>query len=329
MPTLYLHCGLHKTGTTSLQKALHDNRDWLARQGVLYPETGLTDDPHAWGHHAAALALHHPGPGRRMWEALRAEADASGAERVVISSEALSDLPVPGLPALRPFRMIATCFTGWDIRMVCYLRPQAEMLASLYVQQVKAGGETRDICDFMVQAAPKLDYAGWLTGPAQVFGRAAILLRRYQPDRLHGGDTVSDFLHLLGLDPETGFRRPRASLNAGLTARGLDEMLAANRRFAGAPRRLARARARIVAAHPAPAFAGADPLGPELRRAVAALYALRNRHLARTYLGEPDGLFFPGEGRAGPDPAGQGTVPSRPQAAAGNAGFPFRDWPEC
>ena len=36
-----LHIGLPKTGTTSLQAALSENRESLLRHGVVYPETGL------------------------------------------------------------------------------------------------------------------------------------------------------------------------------------------------------------------------------------------------------------------------------------------------
>src|SRR5579872_2464653 len=36
MPTV-LHIGLHKTGTSTLQEALADRVDWLARRGVHYP----------------------------------------------------------------------------------------------------------------------------------------------------------------------------------------------------------------------------------------------------------------------------------------------------
>ena len=98
MPTLFIHTGLHKTGTTSLQKAFFDNRRVLARQGLLYPDTGLSPNPGNWGHHELALALRQQESGEALWQALRAEADASGLDRVLVSSETLSHLPYPRLP---------------------------------------------------------------------------------------------------------------------------------------------------------------------------------------------------------------------------------------
>lgn len=40
MKTLYLHIGLHKTGSTSLQSALFENLDILKARGYLLPEAG-------------------------------------------------------------------------------------------------------------------------------------------------------------------------------------------------------------------------------------------------------------------------------------------------
>jgi len=35
--TVYLHIGLHKTGTTFLQNVLRANTEALAEQGIIYP----------------------------------------------------------------------------------------------------------------------------------------------------------------------------------------------------------------------------------------------------------------------------------------------------
>lgn len=46
-PTLLIHIGLPKTGTTYIQNLLFSNRDELSKQGVLYPLAGLNGTGHA------------------------------------------------------------------------------------------------------------------------------------------------------------------------------------------------------------------------------------------------------------------------------------------
>ncbi|WP_210447112.1 hypothetical protein [Vibrio crassostreae] len=47
---IILHVGMPKTGSSALQKILFDNRLWLRKQGVLYPENVTSDDnpKHQW-----------------------------------------------------------------------------------------------------------------------------------------------------------------------------------------------------------------------------------------------------------------------------------------
>jgi len=53
---MYLHIGIHKTGTTSIQMALHAHRDELLNAGVLYPS--LKKD---YNHRESAEYLQSPG----------------------------------------------------------------------------------------------------------------------------------------------------------------------------------------------------------------------------------------------------------------------------
>lgn len=293
MPTLYIHTGLHKTGTTSLQKAFFDNRAALARQGVLYPQTGVPENPNHWGHHDLAYALRNGPRARTLWRELRAEADEAGLDKVVVSSEELSLLPFPGIPPKRSYGIIAESFEGYDIRLICYLRPQAELVASLYNHNVKSVGERGDILDFMARVATRLDYQHYLNTAAMVLGNKAIEVRRYQKHRMVGGDTVSDMADRLGITLGPDFEKPVRSLNPALTAEGMAEMLEANRRHAENPARLKTARQRILAKHRAPSFYEHQVLSDEMCRTIEALYRSKNRQIAKRYLNLDGDLFAP------------------------------------
>ena len=283
MPTLFLHTGQHKTGTTSLQKALADNRAHLERHGFLYPDTGRLAVCGSWGHHDLAYALRDRARGLDLWRALRKEADAAGLDNVIVSSEELSLLPYAGHQPLEAYRVIASCFEGWRIRLITYLRPQADKLASLYNHHVKAIGETRPIIEFLASVSPRLDYNNYLNVAAQGLGHDAIVVRRYT--RIHlNGDIVTDLAEVVGLPLGPAFHRRERLLNPGLTTTGLEAMLDANRRLADDHTRLARERDRIIRNHAADPFSGANPLGEVERRVIEAIYRQRNKNIARHFL---------------------------------------------
>ena len=82
MRRLYLHVGLHKTGTSYLQRLLFENRGLLAEAGL---GLGPFQDPASGSHHPILAAIEREGP-----EAVFARAAETPGERLLISAEELS-----------------------------------------------------------------------------------------------------------------------------------------------------------------------------------------------------------------------------------------------
>jgi len=61
-----LHIGPQKTGTTSLQAAMHARRDDLARHGVVYAGKGMRPRAPIWA--LIGMPDGSPAPPRRKWE---------------------------------------------------------------------------------------------------------------------------------------------------------------------------------------------------------------------------------------------------------------------
>ena len=89
---LFLHIGRPKVGSTALQTLLHDNRELLARRGVLYPESPMLKK----GSHKLALVFQRQLRDARtvescspsdVYDALHAEVERRGLPRVVVSTE--------------------------------------------------------------------------------------------------------------------------------------------------------------------------------------------------------------------------------------------------
>lgn len=203
MAKLYVHCGLHKTGTTALQAFLSSNRDTLARLGVYVPTAGRVS-PQA-GHHNLAWELtrdrRYGARHGNLADLARELAPIVG--DVVISSEDFETLlPKPG--AWAPLLAVAA-ETGRTLVPIVYVLHQAAYVESLYLQCLKAG-VAEEFAAFAEEAVSRgavsrrewvfqFDHARALE-PLAALGPDAIV-RNYH--ELVGGSTVADFLTVLGV----------------------------------------------------------------------------------------------------------------------------------
>jgi hypothetical protein len=130
MAELFVHCGLHKTGTTSIQKSLSSHRERLAGDGLLYPSSGCVSG--TGGHHNIAWEL--IGDRRRRVEPggtseLLAEiSNFSG--NVIVSTEDFETI-LGRVDLLAAISRLAHQAQR-TLNLIVYLRDQLSYIASLY-----------------------------------------------------------------------------------------------------------------------------------------------------------------------------------------------------
>ncbi len=205
MKKIYLHIGLHRTGSTAIQTALRLSKSQLRKQGVLVPEAG-----YAWGgQHQLAWALLDNNPEWYpvsefstvdLFKALRGEINHSQCDKVLISSEDFSLLGLQGnrskLEELKKY------LSDYDVTVVAYLRNQVDYLNSFFHESVKSFDSRFNISGidaFKSDISQLLDYKSLLKQWADVFGRDSLLVTPY---KLADGriDSVDRFFELIKLD---------------------------------------------------------------------------------------------------------------------------------
>jgi hypothetical protein len=133
-PTIYVHVGLPKSGTTFLQDLVREHREALAAEGLLYPMVGVAD------HFLAALdargvytfaGVHHR-QAEGAWAALVDRAAAAG-DRAVISSEVLA--MADGAHARAAMQLLEP----HDTHLVLTARDPARQLVADWQESVKHG----------------------------------------------------------------------------------------------------------------------------------------------------------------------------------------------
>lgn len=302
--SLTLHIGMGKTGTTSLQAFLDRNRARLADAGWLYPRSigrtrhaqfGLWIRPDD----EVENAVRDRRPGTRPYRdaahlrrevprRLLQEVGRTGLRKVLVSDEALYASSEPALERLRQFADDHAS----EVRVVCYLRRQDDLLVSHYQQVVKvratrtlsARVEERDL-------SPTYDFHERLRTWLRIVEPDELVIRRFEPGRFRNGSLYDDFVDAAGLGIPTDDLPPRHR-NESLDAESVELLRLLNlfRREHGSEG-LPDNRALV----PVLAESGRGPTltlpEPELDRFMAQ-WADSNAAVARELLGEPEGLLF-------------------------------------
>lgn len=164
---IILHCGAPKTGSTSFQHMLYENRERMVKAGFYYPAVSRKkreeDD-------IRIVLSNLKGEGSRKKEVRQVRKlierlfSESGAHTMLISNEGLLGKPaIKGNKTFLPkaeesARLMAEALDGYDVELRYFIRDFAGFLPSWYVQQVRMGNEM----DFERFAkAYNLDRATW------------------------------------------------------------------------------------------------------------------------------------------------------------------------
>jgi len=139
MPTIAVHVGAHKTGTSLIQKYLRDKPEQILPYGIRVISRSDTNGLIGWG----AALIDTP---EKLANRLEAETAAGTTVRYVVASHentlgrphrASGDYLYPESPTR--IEALAKVLTGWDAKVIVYLRPQAPFLESYYLQLVQQG----------------------------------------------------------------------------------------------------------------------------------------------------------------------------------------------
>jgi hypothetical protein len=299
MRQLFLHVGTYKTATTTLQALCAQNRDWLVERGVLYPRLRLERSTGTSVNHRLFAERVLADPRSRSFRGLPAywqaemvpQLEACPSQRVLISAEAFSRLPLSPDPARE--EMLRRCLSGFDVRVIVYLRRQDHWYEAMHNQEVKANAEVRALSDYVAGgiALGRADHAKQLEFWARLFGERNLVVRVFEPEQLHQGNIVQDFMPLIGIRDLTGLRAV-PDRNPRL-APGLLEFKRTfvNPRLKNYHQRWTARYVFSVLQRFLPNPQGRS-MSHELACAVMRLHAASNELVARRYLGRESGALF-------------------------------------
>jgi len=187
---LYIHIGLRKAGSSTIQHFFKKNQVALGPLGLVYPKSGLVGA----AHHALYEDLKKNPVGVRPegWAAL-AEEIKGDPRATLVSSEMFEVLKIEHI------RKIPLYFPAdQKFKIIVVLRNPLDLIPSIYSQATKFGSNVLDFDTFFTTLAQKgrLVNLPMVRTWAQVFGWESIEVRLLESAYLEKGDLVSETLKL-------------------------------------------------------------------------------------------------------------------------------------
>lgn len=276
--TVVLHIGIGKTGTSAIQHMLKVSRKQLAEAGIYYPETGASS-----AHHDLAVvgARALDGAQRDRLRAVLAAFEGEGYQRLVLSSESF----VFCTPSY--VRSLADVLEGQDVKVLLYVRKQAELVRSAYLQKMKAGRAAYggDVRCFFEGSRRSFDFMARVEPWVEAFGRASIVARLYDPRR-EAFDVRTDFCEAAGI-PTGSVSRPDRRANPSLPEAFVPLLRRLDRLDLPAEARAALVEELLLLSPDLREGSRRRLITDELREVIEACYAESNAAFAATFLDEP------------------------------------------
>jgi hypothetical protein len=265
--SLVLHLGMHKTGSTWLQRALIDRRAPLLAAGVLVPRAGLAAAfaavrPGGFpGHLALLAAARHGDPA--PWDALEREIADSGCRTVVLSCENMLMPTSADREEVLP-RLLAR-LGGFDaVRLVAFVRRPDRGPEMFYRELVCNGqrGGARSAAEFLVDHGAALTDLPLLFAPWERQSGAPVALVDHDRAAAEGAHWPR-FLAAAGIAAGAAGAPPQGRAYPSATREQVEAARLVNAMVADEGQRIAVLQAFFAAAPPA----GEDaPLLPPAQR---------------------------------------------------------------
>nr|NQU92548.1 hypothetical protein [Bacteroidota bacterium] len=195
MKELFIHTGVHKTGTTALQSFLYNNRDVLLKKhNIRYPK--LDKDQFYFQHNYLATLLKQS-KHDEFATLIKSFVPMSG--RILLSSESFSGhQKIP-----KGMGLVKNLFDR--VKVIVYLRRQDLWIETIYKQLIKMDHirvtDPFEIWLDQFLKKPKgiylCDWMKILEPWVEVFGEENIIVRAYEKIQFSGGTVVKDFLNVL------------------------------------------------------------------------------------------------------------------------------------
>ncbi len=210
--TLYLHVGIHKTGSSSIQHFLYHNRKRLNMSGLLYPSKHSSGYEHYYTSEffdtekqELPYFVEERYQTRENWEsaiqAQRRELLQSSVDKCVLSSEDFWRCN---------YTAISNFYRDFDTKIIIFLRRQDVWLESMLNEYIKMYVNMKHgLTEYVRKIESRVDYYQLLSQWAELFGQENLIIVPFQKTSFPEG-LEKKFLQLIDIPWNVRFQLQQA-----------------------------------------------------------------------------------------------------------------------
>lgn len=309
MATVYLHIGLPKTGSTTIQYFTCDNKDVFEKLGICYPLFPYKYEMVSFrrnGHFLFAPYMNEDGsrdrsrPAAEYEEALNTlEELGKKYDKIILTDEGIWWGSHPRQNFWEQLKEDMNR-RGLEVRIIVYLRRQDAWLESYWAQNIKDGRTCLTMREYPAHIRKKgypLDYYAYISKLADLFGKDSLYVRILEKGQFRGAQHTlqSDFLDIFGLSLSDDFIVKQDVYNTKFEGNLLELKRLMNLipELRSRKHILFQGITEMDAQNPSKRdYSGYSFFAPEARRDFYALFEESNRRLAVEFFGREDGILF-------------------------------------
>lgn len=217
---LFIHIGHFKSGTSSIQNFLWDNRGALNSAGFKYIETGITRD--------RSLGVRHYRLWRYiesencLWPGVIDEMKNSEKNNFIISHEGLIKLTTAKVEYLK------NLLSEFDVTIICYLRRQDLFIQSLYAEYIQNHGVDSCFETFLNQYGELCAYKILMTRWMKAFSKDKMIVKNFDKIIVESPCLEKNFCQSINLSLQEAIFKNIPVSNKTLCLEHLNEMYKLN-----------------------------------------------------------------------------------------------------
>ena len=233
--SIILHCGLHKTGTSTLQNALSSIREPLKSEGILYPDfqyqgraisnhsipyySMFTEDPVSY-HINQRFGLQTPKEIRQAHDSyknqLLEQLFSFRGNRLMISGEDLSMLKMEELQRMKSF-FTEQIGPKASFTILFFIRHPVKYAASMVQEKLKHGSSQENAMKEQIDFSGSGGFRKIFERFEACFGRDCIQVNRFEDALKDDVGLTGFFFKAAGLNPSLADQIPKENMNPSMS----------------------------------------------------------------------------------------------------------------